>query len=151
MYSSHKYKRTFITSKYDTVYYYSVDSIDSEVGWKCYTFSFKSIMTFYKTHNSSGENFQIYKISSFSPHCNIPIHPCKLKKKYYTLRYNCINRRKKKHFTILSSFQFIIMQRIVTTALCIWTQSFSWRSEKNILTLMISWHVYFKEAELSTN
>lgn len=94
MYSSHKYKRTFITSKYDTVYYYSVDSIDSEVGWKCYTFSFKSIMTFYKTHNSSGENFQIYKISSFSPHCNIPIHPCKLKKKYYTLRYNCINRKK---------------------------------------------------------
>lgn len=119
MYSSHKYKRTFITSKYDTVYYYSVDSIDSEVGWKCFTFSFKSIMTFYKTHNSSGENFQIYKISSFSPHCNIPIHPCKLKKKYYTLRYNCINRRKKKHFTILSSFQFIIIQRIVTTALCI--------------------------------
>lgn len=96
MYSSHNYKRTFITSKYDTVYYYSADSIDSEVGWKCYTFSFKSIMTFYKTHNSSGENFQIYKISSFSPHCNIPIRPCKLKiKKNNTLRYNCINRKKK--------------------------------------------------------
>lgn len=56
-------------------------------------------MTFYKTHNSSGENFQIYKISSFSPHCNIPIRPCKLKiKKNYTLRYNCINRKKKSTF-----------------------------------------------------
>lgn len=101
MYSFYNYKRTFITSKYDTVYYYSVDSIDSEVGWKCYTFSFKSIMTFYKTHNSSGENFQIYKISSFSPHCNIPIRPCKLKiKKNYTLRYNCINRKNTFHYFI---------------------------------------------------
>lgn len=37
MYSSYNDKRTFITFKeYDTVYYNSADSIDSEVGWKYY-------------------------------------------------------------------------------------------------------------------
>lgn len=57
MYFFYNYKCIFIILKYDIVYYYFVDSIDFEVGWKCYIFSFKSIMIFYKIYNSFGENF----------------------------------------------------------------------------------------------